>query len=287
MYINYYLYRLLGLVTPRIPPRLGYGICRLLAGVVYQYYATGRINVQRNLARILGEQTPEAELKSRARATFDYIMYNYFDLFRLPALDDEAVQGLVGLEGWQHVEAALADGTGIVMVSTHLGNIEVVLYAMLLRGLKITIPVERVEPPQLFDYISTLRTSKGLNLVPIDGPLLALLRTLKRGGVAGIAGDRDITETGQVVTFFGHPAHLPDGHVRLALKTKVPLVVGFSRRNDDHTHTAYFEPPFYLPTEGTEEERLAAGMDFVVKAMEKGIRQNPEQWTLTVSIWAD
>ena len=48
------------------------------------------------------------------------------------------------------------------MTSAHLGNIEVVLYAMLLRGLTITIPVERVTPPELFEYITALRSSKGL-----------------------------------------------------------------------------------------------------------------------------
>jgi KDO2-lipid IV(A) lauroyltransferase len=185
------------------------------------------------------------------------------------------------------VEAAMADGRGIVMTSAHLGNIEIVLYAMLLRGLSITIPVERVEPPELFAHITRLRTSQGLKLLPVDGPLIDLIRTLKKGGVAGLAGDRDITQTGPVVDFFGSPARLPDGHVRLALRTGVPRVLGFSRRNPDHSYHTYFLPAFHLPREGTDQERVAAGMDFVVTEMEKAIRQQPEQWTVTVSIWVD
>jgi KDO2-lipid IV(A) lauroyltransferase len=129
--------------------------------------------------------------------------------------------------------------------------------------------------------------SHGLKLIPIDSSLLELVRTLKKGGVAGLAGDRDITQTGQKVNFFGHPAQLPDGHVRLALKTGAPLVVGFSRRNPDHTYQAYFLPAFAPPPEATEEAQLAAGMSFVVAEMEKAIAQNPEQWTVTISIWAD
>jgi KDO2-lipid IV(A) lauroyltransferase len=168
-----------------------------------------------------------------------------------------------------------------------LGNIEVVLYAMLLRGLAITIPVERINPPELFEYITALRSAKGLKLIPVDGPLLDLVRTLKKGGVAGLAADRDITGAGQVVNFFGYPAHLPDGHVRLALKTGAPLIVGFSRRNPDHTYQATFLPPFYPPADKAEEEQIAAGVKFVLAEMEKAIRQNPEQWVMTVSIWAD
>jgi KDO2-lipid IV(A) lauroyltransferase len=240
-----------------------------------------------NLQRIMGPQSPEAEIKRCARLTFNHILYNYFDLFRLPRLDQEAVKQLVTVEGWENIEAALAEGRGVVMTSAHLGNIEIVLYAMLLRGLNITIPVERITPPELFDYISALRSSKGLKLIPVDRPLLDLIRTLKSGGVAGLAGDRDITGAGQVVQFFGYPAHLPDGHVRLALRTDAPLVIGFSYRKPDHTYRAYFLPPFHLPAAGTEEERVTAGVNFIIAEMENAIRRTPEQWTVTVSIWAD
>ncbi len=285
--VTYWLYRLAGIIVPRVPPRVGYAICRLMAGLLYQFNKQGRQNISLNLQRILGPHTPQAEIRQRTRVTFNYVLYNYFDLFRLPQLSDEMVDRLVTVSGWENVTAALSDGRGILMTSAHLGNIEIVLYAMLRRGLSITIPVERVNPPQLFDYITRLRMSKGLKLIPIDGPLLDLIRSLKKGGVVGVAGDRDITQTGRIVSFFGHPARLPDGHLRLALKTGAPLVVGFSRRNPDHTYHAYFLPAFHLPTHGPEEERIEAGMHFIITEMEKAIRQTPEQWTVTVSIWTD
>ncbi len=287
MKLVYYLYRLAGIIIPRMPTWLGYWLCRVVAGVSYQLNKAGRENVQRNVAYALGPDTPTSEINRRARLVFNYVFYNYFDMFRLPIMDDEAVRQLVQIEGWENVEQALSDGRGVVMVSIHLGNLEMIIYRMLLHDVTFTIPVERVEPPELFDYISNIRMNKGMNLVPIDGPLISMIRTLRKGGVAGVAGDRDVTGTGQVFDFFGHPAHLPDGHVRLAIKAKVPLIIGFSHRHPDQTHTAHFLPPFYVPTEGTEEERLAAGMNYIVTAMEQAIQANPEQWTLTVSIWAD
>jgi len=285
--ITYWLYRLGGLVVPIIPPAVGYALCRLGGGILYQFNTQSRQNICLNMRRIVGPESSPAEINRRVRATFNYMLYNYFDLFRLPRLNNDTVDRLVTVTGWEHVEAATAGGQGILMTSAHLGNIEVVIYAMLLRGLKITIPVERVEPPELFEYITRLRMSKGLKLIPIDGSLLHLVRSLKKGEVIGIAGDRDITRTGRIVNFFGYPARLPDGHLRLASKTKAPLVVGFSRRNPDHTFHAYFLPAFFLPTEDSESARLEAGMQFIVSEMEKAIRQNPEQWTVSVSIWVD
>lgn len=287
MKIAYFLYRLAGGLGPKIPPVIGYPLCRLLGGISYHLNQPVRTKIELNLRRIMGPAASPAEIKCRTRATFDTILYNYFDLFRLPALTGEKVDRLVTIEGWEHVEAVAAQGKGLIMTSAHLGNMEVVLYAMLRRGLSITIPVERVEPPELFQYISALRMSQGLKLIPVDGPLLELSRTLKKGGVVGLAGDRDVTGTGQVVNFFGYPARLPDGHIRLALRTGTPLVAGFSRRNPDQTYHARFLPAFYLPTAGTEEERVAAGLRFIVTEMEKAISQNPEQWVMTVSIWVD
>jgi KDO2-lipid IV(A) lauroyltransferase len=285
----YYACRAGGVIVPKIPPAAGYALCRAIGAILYQVNQPARETIQFNLRRILGPDCSPPELERRTRLAFNNILYNYFDLFRLPALTDEAVDQLVTVEGWENVEAALAlaQGKGIVMTSAHLGNIEVVLYAMLRRGLKITIPVERVEPPELFEYLSQLRMSKGLNLIPVDGPLLHLIRTLKKGGVAGLAGDRDITATGQVVEFFGYPAQMPDGHVRLALKTKAPLVIGFSYRKPDHSYCAYFLPPFLPLATGTEEERVAAGIRFVLDKMEEAIFRSPEQWAVTVPIWAD
>ena len=287
MSLNYYLYRLAGFIVPQIPAKFGYTLCRWCGGIAYQVNKPVRATISLNLRRIMGPQTPAAEIERRTRLTFNTIFYNYFDLFRLPDLDDDAVDRLVSVTGWEHVEAALEEGKGIVMTSAHLGNIEVVLYAMLRRGLSITIPVERVEPPELFEYITALRTSHGLKLIPVDGPLIDLIRTLKKQGVAGLAADRDITGTGQIVHFFGYPAQLPDGHIRLALRTGAPLVVGFSRRNSDQRYQAYFLPPYHPPVSGSEEERVTAGMKFILAEMEKAIAQTPEQWTVTVPIWTD
>jgi KDO2-lipid IV(A) lauroyltransferase len=180
--LTYYLYRLAGWLVPVTPPGVGYALCRVTATILYLFNTPTRRIVRENLRIIMGPDIPSHEIVRRGRLVYETILYNYFDLFRLPALTDTQVNNLVTVTGWENVENALSENKGIVMTSAHLGNIEIVLYAMLLRGLKITIPVERMSPPELFDYVSGLRMSKGLSLIPVDGPLLQLLRTLKKGG---------------------------------------------------------------------------------------------------------
>lgn len=285
--LTYVLYRVAGAWVPRIPPAIGYPLFSLIGGLVHRFSASARANVRDNIRHVLGPGPPQSQIDRLARGTFDYVAFNYYDLFRLPTLSPSRVKAMVQVEGWENVESALSLGKGVVMTSAHFGNIEVVLYAMLLRGLPITIPAERVEPPELFDYLSALRMSQGLKIIPIDGPMLDLFRTLRRGGVAGVAGDRNVSEAGTVVEFFGAPARLPDGHVRLAMRTGAPLILGFSQRLGRDSYRARFWPHFCIPEEGTEDERLAAGMAYVVEGLEETIRAHPEQWVVTVSMWRD
>jgi KDO2-lipid IV(A) lauroyltransferase len=281
------LYRLAGTLVPHIPPVIGYPLFSFIGGLTHRFNGCARANVGDNIRHVLGPDAPRAQVDRLTRATFDYVAYNYYDLFRLPTLSSAQVEAIVTIEGWENVEAALSLGKGVVMSSAHFGNIEIVLYAMLMRGVAITIPAERVEPPELYDYLTSLRVSKGLKLIPVDGPMLELFRTLRRGGVAGIAGDRNVTEGGTVVEFFGAPARLPDGHVHLAMRTGAPLILGFSRRLDRDRFQARFWPHFCIPDEGSDEERLAAGMEYAVRGMEEAISACPEQWVVTAPMWDD
>ena len=238
-----------------------------------------------NIRHILGPDAPQVQVNRLARAAFGSVAYNVHDLFRLPALTAAQLESMVEVQGWENVVTALSLGRGIVMTSAHFGNAEMVVAALLGRGLSITIPAERIRPPQLYAYLTRLRTSWGLKVLPVDGPLAGLLRTLRHGGVVGIAADRLIGGKGRRVELFGQPAWLPDGHVRLAMLSGAPLMLGFSQRTARRDCVARFWPHFCIPAGGSEDERLAAGMAYVVSGLESALREHPEQWAVTVPVW--
>ncbi len=281
----YYLYRLAGFLVPLTPLRLGYSVAARLGRLFYRLSPSTRANVRDNVTHVLGEGASAAEVERVTCETFRYIALNYYDLLRVPTLNPAEVERVVRVEAWENVERALAAGKGLIMVSAHFGNIEVVLHILLFRGIPVTIPVERVHPKVLFQYICRVRTSKGLRLIPIDGPLLELFRALRRGEIAGLAADRDITQSGVIIDFFGAPARLPAGHVQLALRTGAPIVMGFSQRLPDNTFVARFEPPLELENTGDRERDARAGLEKVVATMERYIAQHPEQWAIVVPIW--
>ena len=94
--------------------------------------------------------------------------------------------------------------------------------------------------------------------------MMGLYRALKRGEVIGLAADRGIDVSTRKVEFFGAPASLPEGPVRLALRTGAALVPGSGLRLSDNSFLARIEPALELPNTGDREADVAAGMEMVV-----------------------
>ncbi len=283
--LPYYFYRLGGAVLPRIPPRLGYRLAEA-GGALARVLAPGAWRrVCHNLAHVLGEGAASRQVRHTARQMFGNLLKNYYDLFRLPYLTLEACDQLVEAEGWQHLEAALSQGKGLILATAHLGNLEITPHVLALRGLTVFAPVERLEPPRLFDYICRLRVSHGLRLLPVDGPLLTLVRALRQGQVVALAADLDVTASGQMVNFFGTPTFLPTGYVRLALRTGAPILCAFTERLPNNRFRAYALPPLNLTPSGDQEADVMAGVKQVVAVVEQAIARRPAQWYVTQAIW--
>ncbi|MGD8398948.1 MAG: lysophospholipid acyltransferase family protein, partial [Anaerolineae bacterium] len=87
------------------------------------------------------------------------------------------------------------------------------------------------------------------------------------------------------VEFFDAMARLPDGPVRVAVRTGAPLIPAFVYRLPDDSFRVEVEPPLALPDSGEVERDIAVGMEMVVDVMERHISQHPEQWLVAVPVW--
>jgi len=283
--ISYYAYRTLGAVMPRIPPRLGYALYERLGKLAYEKGATSRENVHENLRYVLGPDAEPERTEAVAREIFRNQARNYFDLFRVAALNGEQIRSLVTVHGTEHLDNALDAGHGVILVSAHFGNVDIVVQMLALLDYRVTTVDERLKPEKLYRYVSSLRGSKGMTLVPIDGFLRPLFRALHRNEIVALAADRNLTGTGTVVDFFGAPCLLNDGHVNLALRTGAKLIPAYSLRQSDNRFEAFVEPPLELERTGDRVADVRTGMAKLAAALQNFIGEHPEQWVMFQPIW--
>jgi KDO2-lipid IV(A) lauroyltransferase len=284
--LTYYFHRLLGLVVPLIPPGLGYPLVTRFGDLFYYLDKVTRANIRDNVTHIL-EGSPKAvdDSETIVRGVFRNMARNFYDLFRATTLSLAEIDRLVRVEGWEHVERALSRGKGVIFVSGHFGNVDVVAQVLALRDIPVVGPAEHLKPEALFQYICSLRANSGFRLIPIDGPLLEVFRALRRNEAVALAADRNIAGSGIVVDFFGAPARLPDGYAQLSLRTGAPIIVIFSQRLADNTFVVYLEPPLELEATGDRDHDARAGVEKVVAMMERYIGEHPEQWVMSVPLW--
>jgi lauroyl/myristoyl acyltransferase len=284
-FLTYAVYRLLAALTGPLPPRMGYSVARRAGGLLYRVSPNLREVLAYNLRHVVGPAADEAQVQALTREACVNIAKGHYDLFRLSRLTLEDVLDLVQVEGFDHIERALRRGKGVIVVTAHLGNVDLVGQMPLARGIPISGAAWHAQPERLFRYTLELRQRLGLRLFPSDGPMLGLLRALKRGELVALPVDRDFAENTRVVDFFGHPAQLPSGPARLSRRTGAPRVPAFVERLPDDTFRVHIEPALDVPQTGDAEADIVSAMKEVVHRMEYYISRHPEQWLVAAPVW--
>ncbi len=274
--------------------RLPYPLQRLLYWpfglLVFFIRPTTRRIAVANQRQVLGHLRGRASwprLQWQALRVLVNVIRNYHALLRLLALRDDEIRALVDFEGREHLDAALAQGRGAIILGAHLANYNILAPFASLLGLPVAAFVEPVQPPELFAFVSKVRSRTGLQLLLANREgAQAAVRLLRANGVLLVAGDRYLGANGTPVEFFGRPAVLPHGTIVLALRSGTPLIPATLRGRRRGRLLVRLRPPLPLVDTGRMREDLQINMRLVARALEETIGGAPEQWIVLNPVWS-
>ena len=276
--------RLLG----RLPTRVLYLLAAVAATLTYLFAWRLRRNVWDNMRHVMGPNTPKKELRRAVRQVLGNWAKSYADLIHLPYLDLDRFfdQKLIYRGFDENMLPALANGKGVIIASGHFGNVELGIQGLLVKGVKVTVLTERLQPPALSRLVDGLRASKGHAFLPVSiGSVKAVLRSIKAGGVVGLMCDRDIEGRSIRVPFCGTTTSVPVGAVELAMRTGAPLVPIFIHRKNGDACEAFVEPPLELVNDGDPQADLTTNVRHLLRRFEAHLRRDPGQWTVLETVW--
>jgi phosphatidylinositol dimannoside acyltransferase len=279
-------YKLGSLIARATPGFVTQGTVSLLAPGVALSLRSKRAVIERNLQRV-DPSLKGLALRRASQRAFDSYMRYYTESFRLPSLSADHVNRCFTVDGYQHLEEALEKGNGVIFAIPHLGGWEWAGRWMAERGLPMTVIVEPLQPPELFEWFVKLRSELGMNVVPL-GPDAAptILATLKKNGLVCLLSDRDIQRSGVEVDFFGEKTTLPAGPAMLGIRGNTPVLpVAIYFTDSIDGHHAVVRPPVHLEKVGSLRESVAVGTQAVARELEILIRRAPEQWHMFQPNW--
>lgn len=239
------------------------------------------------MRRALGPGASDAVIAAAVRGAYESYTRYWVESFRLPDIAGAELAAGIDVPAYHHVEAGLDAGKGVILALPHLGGWEWAGFWMAtVNALPITVVVEAIEPPELFEWFVRFRSELGMNVIPL-GPDAGseVLAALGRNEIVCLLCDRDIGGGGIEVDFLGEGTTLPAGPAMLGLRagaTVLPTAVYF-RPNGQHLGVV--RPPLDMTRHG----RLRADIGRVTQQLadELGvlIRRAPEQWHMFQPNW--
>ncbi len=194
------------------------------------------------------------------------------------------------------LDAALAEGKGVVLVAGHIGNWELMAQALAHAGYPLCTIAKPLYDPRLTRWVHRERVRHGMQVIWRGDPLSArrMLQVFRRGHMLGVLIDQDTTRDTAFVSFFGRPAATPTAAATLALRFGAPTVVIWSHRANAGSKTQHRITCRRLPNTATsaphddvDARRVAVSAltERMSRCLEDAIRVAPSQWVWLHRRW--
>jgi phosphatidylinositol dimannoside acyltransferase len=217
----------------------------------------------------------------------------YLETFRLQIIQDERIMaGMhVNQENVDLTLEQMKNGRGVIYALPHMGDFEQAGRWVILAGAgSIVAPAERLEPESIFKKFLAFREGLGMEIVPTSGgphPFGVMAQRLRAGKLVTIVADRDLSDTGVEVDFFGEKALLPAGPAALALQTGAALMPVACWFVGETEWAAHVYPEIPVPAAGSRKEKIAAMTQVLAAVFEEAIREHPEDWHMLQKVFVN
>ncbi|MGI8794187.1 MAG: phosphatidylinositol mannoside acyltransferase [Acidimicrobiales bacterium] len=281
----YLFYRGGSVVANVLPELAARGLAKVAGVASARSMRDRRLMIERHLRRVYGDGIDQTTLDHKVKQAFDSYARYWLESFRLVSKSAAEMDADMSFEGVSYVEEATAVGNGVIMALPHLGAWDFGGAWFASIGYPATVVVERLDPPELFDWFVRMRSDMGLTVVP-HGPAAgnAILRALRAGEMVGLVCDRDLAGNGIEVDFFGERTTLPGGPATLALRTGAALLPS-AIYYEGASHFGIVRPPIPVERQGKLRDDVARITQHLADELAVLIRRAPEQWHLFQPNW--
>ena len=268
----------------RLPRKMALSIGVFIATVVFEFSRHERDCAYKHLAQSL-EINDSLVVQRLARRIFQNMGKNLMEFMQFPRMSPQKLHQFVTFEGKAHLDRALAQGRGAIILTAHFGNWELLAASIVANGYALNPITRQLRSKRLDAIIRTYREKAGYSGIDRDKSVRAALRCLKRNELIGILADVDTRVNGLFVDFFGRPAYTPYSPVAIALKTGAAILPTFIIRQPDDSHRAIVEAPLTLEQSEDRQHDLVVNTQRFTKVIESYIRRYPEQWIWIHERW--
>jgi KDO2-lipid IV(A) lauroyltransferase len=227
----YLVARFVSLVLHCFPIEFNIAVAKMLGSGLYLIDAKHRKRAQWNIRRSFPE-LPEREIERIAHESAqNLVMLAIEILFTTDLIRLACWRRRVELENFTEVlELLIRQERGVIMLTGHYGNWEVLGYLLATLGFDTTSVARPLDNPYLNEWVLGVRERQGQRIVDKKGATVEVGPVLDEKGAVGFIADQNAGQKGMFVDFFGRKASTYKSIGLLAMQYEVPVVIGYARR---------------------------------------------------------
>jgi len=207
------------------------------------------------------------------------------DTVRYAYLSDDEIRRAVKVEGREHLDEALKSARGIMMITGHIGNWEILSHIPRLLGTQFCVMADRREDPRLESIVDSIRSRSGATILPPTGKALMLIRELKKGRTIGVVVDnRGDRKDGLLCDVLGMPAPTNPAPAFLAIKGNALVLPVYAVKKQGTYHIC-FSQAIDAGSFGQGEQAVRQLSDAMQAWVSSVVVQYPLQWFWLYSRW--
>ncbi len=281
----YLIVRAFGFIISRLPMSAALALGRVIGIVGYYISSKHKSIAYSNLKVAFARSKKPSEIKYIVKRLFQNYGQNLVEIFHLPSIHKQGWEKFMKVEGQQHVQEALKQKKGVILLAMHFGSWELSSFM----GQVLGHPYKVLAKPQgrytqLDDLLNSYRQCVGSDVILRGRGTRELVEGLRNNDVIGMVVDQG-GKDGTLAKFFGRSASMAIGAIRIGLKLGVPICFSIIVREQGSFHRLIIDAPLPLTKTGDSEKDILANLNKIVKIMEGYITRYPWEYMWFYKIW--
>jgi KDO2-lipid IV(A) lauroyltransferase len=277
-------------IVKLLPRRWLYRGSDALANLGFYLFRGFRTRSLRNVAIALGEKLDPVLVRKIVRRSLRNFFRDFVEIGIALVIPGSELRSEIPVIGREHLEAALAKGNGILVVSGHLGNFFLLGTRLALEGYPTHVLINQPRNGQFAQLMDDYRLKvqqKTIHARPRQDALRQLSQALRRNELAVVIADEYRNKAGIRAPFFGRTVLARRGPATLALRTGAAIVPACLLRDRDNRLRLFIEPELELMREQRNKSDIRENTLRITQWLERTVRAYPDQWNWMNIHWQD
>jgi Kdo2-lipid IVA lauroyltransferase/acyltransferase len=252
-----------------------------LASLAYLLFKGFRSRSRKNIAAAFDEKLSGTAVENIARRSLRNFFRDCVEIGIVLESSDEEVRAQVSIIGKEYLNTALEKGSGVVVLSAHLGNFFLLGTRLAVDGYPVFVLVNQPSDGQFAELMDRYRLKvkqRTIHARPRRAALKQLNEILRRNEIAIVIADEYRRGNGIPVPLFGHTVLARRGPATLALRTGAAVVPACLVRQADDSLQLVIEPELEFDRSGTTKAQVTENTVRLTRWLESTVRRYPDQW---------